>query len=158
MPLTRFECLVTSMSVDVGFAAVKVSESFEDFDGCGFACAIGSEHSEDLSVMNLERDAVNCDYVFVAFAEVADLDDSVGIRLRIGINWRFLCKRHSLNSIERNGRDRVSGQSVTIAWRCFGAVGFKGLVWLRYRRLGWCRIGRLWHLRRAFAVAWLRVR
>jgi hypothetical protein len=59
-------------------AAVGIAQAFEDFDGSGFAGAIGAEQAKDFAFVNAEADAAHGLHVAVMFHEIVYLQNGFG--------------------------------------------------------------------------------
>ena len=67
-------------TADADAAAIEIAETFEDFDGGGFARAIGAEEAEDFAFVDAEADATDGFEIAVTLDEIFDLDDLFGHR------------------------------------------------------------------------------
>ena len=67
-------------AADADAAAVEIAEAFEDFDGGGFAGAVGAEEAEDFAFVDAEADAADGFEIAVALDEIFYLDDGFGHR------------------------------------------------------------------------------
>jgi len=65
-------------AADDGGAAVGVAKAFEDFDGAGFAGAVGAEKAKDFAFVDGEADAADGFDVAVAFEEVFHSNNGFG--------------------------------------------------------------------------------
>jgi hypothetical protein len=54
------------------FAGIRSGETFADFDGCGFASAIGAEEAKAFASANFEVEAVDGDNFLISLAKTSD--------------------------------------------------------------------------------------
>ena len=75
--MRSLSCILLFVGVeaeDADVAAGALADAFEDFDGGGFACAVGAEQAEDFAGADFEIDASNGLEIAVFFAESGDGD------------------------------------------------------------------------------------
>jgi hypothetical protein len=60
------------------FTSIGSGETFADFDGCGFARAVGPEETEAFAGADFEVEAVDSDHILISFAETCDAQGGFG--------------------------------------------------------------------------------
>ena len=76
--LSSFGVALRIEAADGDAAAVEGAQAFEDFDGGGFAGAVGAEQAEDFAFFDGEADAADGFDVAVALDEIFYLQDGFG--------------------------------------------------------------------------------
>src|SRR5262249_6575006 len=66
------------IATDNGSAAVSIAQTFQDFDGAGFAGSVGAEKAEDFAFADAEAEAAHSFHVAVALNQIFHSQDGFG--------------------------------------------------------------------------------